>query len=140
VVLGGFLPAAAIVTVVTGTLWALLTDSRFTSGSSRLFPEAGRSLLWIGLILTAATMTNWVAVTHDFDLTQDVQFGGFFHLGLPLAAWWVLHRRFKPERPLAEPRQPTAEGPSVGAIAPASPEWTTSPGDDSSSHGAGSGD
>ncbi|MDQ1416969.1 MAG: hypothetical protein QOF81_2582 [Acidimicrobiaceae bacterium] len=94
-VLGGFLPAAAIVTVVTGTLWALLTDSAFTAGSSRLFPDVARPLLWIGLLVTVATMTNWVAVTHDFDLTQPIATGGFLRLGLPLAAWWVLHRRFQ---------------------------------------------
>ncbi len=94
-ILGGFLPAAAIVTVVTGTLWALLTDSAFAAGSSRLFPDVGRPLLWVGLLVTVATMTNWVAVTHDFDLTQPIASGGFLRLGLPLAAWWVLHRRFQ---------------------------------------------
>ena len=94
--LGSFLPAAAILTIVTGTLWAVLTDSAFASGSSRLFPDVGRPLLWVGLLVTAATMTNWVAVTHDFDLTQPIASGGFIRIGLPLAAWWVLHRRFRP--------------------------------------------
>ncbi|MDQ1391111.1 MAG: hypothetical protein QOF30_88 [Acidimicrobiaceae bacterium] len=111
-ILGGFLPAAAIVTVVTGTLWALLTDSAFAAGSSRLFPDVGRPLLWIGLLVTVATMTNWVAVTHDFDLTQPIASGGFLRLGLPLAAWWVLHRRFQVSPPSAETLTTAPPGPS----------------------------
>lgn len=94
--LGGFLPAAATVTIVTGTLWALLTDSAFITRSSRLFPGEGRPLLWVGYLLTLATMTNWVAVTHGFDISQPVARGGFGRLGIPLAVWWVLSRRFHP--------------------------------------------
>ena len=52
-------------------------------------------------------MTNWVAVTHDFDLTQPIATGGFLRLGLPLAAWWVLHRRFQAP-PQLEPQPPFA--------------------------------
>ena len=111
--LGSFLPAAAIVTVVTGTLWALLTDSAFASGSSRMFPDIGRPLLWVGLLLTAATLTNWAAVTHDFDITQPVSNGGFVHLGLPLAAWWVFHRRFRAAPDVVAPAPPEAPPPDA---------------------------
>jgi hypothetical protein len=117
--LGSFLPAAAIVTVVTGTLWALLTDSAFAAGSSRMFPDIGRPLLWVGLLLTAATLTNWAAVTHDFDITQPVTSGGFVHLGLPLAAWWVFHRRFRAAPDVAGPA-PSEAPPADAEIAPAS--------------------
>jgi hypothetical protein len=94
--LGRFLPVAAVATVVIGLLWLLLTDSALATGDSKVFPMAGRPLLWVGFLLLSVTIANWILVTHALDFRSALIEKGFLHVGLPLAAWLAGTRRFVP--------------------------------------------
>ena len=94
----GWFGLPAIVLVVFGVLYTLAADSAFVSGDSERLPRNARPLLWIGYLLLSATLLHWNLVTHsdDLDFSAGIAYNGFFLIGIPLAAWLLVRRPFRP--------------------------------------------
>lgn len=89
--LGGLLGLPAVVVVVFGVLYTLLSGSGFTTESSARLPRESRTLMFVGYLLLSVTILNWLEVIHD---PQSPLFAtsAFYFLGLPLAVWLLVRR------------------------------------------------
>ena len=115
--LGRLVGFSAVVVVVFGIVWTLLSGSSFTSSSSRWLPQPARPLLFVGYILLSVVILTWGEATHSPSSNGD-QLTGYYFMAIPLAAW-LLGRRVitRPERSSArgEPGALTEElGDRVG--------------------------
>lgn len=89
--IGGLLGLPAVVVVVFGVLYTLLSGSGFTTESSARLPRESRTLMFVGYLLLSVTILNWLEVIHD---PQSPLFAtsAFYFLGLPLAIWLLVRR------------------------------------------------
>jgi len=89
--LGRLVGLSAVVVVVFGIVWTLLSGSSFTSSSSRWMPQPARPLLFVGYILLSVVILTWSVTTHSATSSLD-QLTAYYFMAIPLAAW-LLGRR-----------------------------------------------
>ena len=77
---------SAVVVVVFGIVWTLLSGSSFTSASSRWLPQPARPMLFLGYVLLSVAILTWDETTHATTSGSDALLA-YFTLGIPLAAW-----------------------------------------------------
>lgn len=92
--LGGLFGLPAVVLLVVGVVYTLLTDSEFTRKASATLPGGSRQLIWIGYLLLSATIVNWALAAHQGNPVDGPTARAFELLGLPLAAWLLSWRPF----------------------------------------------
>ena len=114
---GRLVGLSAVVVVVFGIVWTLLSGSSFTSSSSRWMPQPARPLLFTGYVLLSVVILTWNETTHAATSDDDA-LTAYYFMAIPLAAW-LLGRRVitRPERSSArgEPGALTEElGDRVG--------------------------
>jgi hypothetical protein len=103
--LGRLVGLSAVVVVVFGIVWTLVSGSSFTSSSSRWLPQPARPLLFIGYVLLSVAILTWGETTHTASSDTD-QLTAYYFMAVPLAAW-LLGRRVLPRRgPTARPATP----------------------------------
>ena len=68
----------------------------------------------MGYFLLSLVITNWVQVTHGFDLNGTAIGRGITYIGVPVAAWLAMSRRFRPATGVSEAEAPTSDLYSVG--------------------------
>ena len=93
---GSIVGLSSIVVFVFGVGYTLLADSDIANADSRLFPRSSRLLIYVGYLVLAVTVLNWVTVTHGEDLNTLLTQRAFELLGLPIAAWMIARRPFAP--------------------------------------------
>lgn len=89
--LGGLLGLPAVVVVVFGILYTLLSGSGFTTESSTRLPRESRTLMFVGYLLLSVTILNWLEVIHE-PQSPLYATSAFYFLGLPLAVWLLVRR------------------------------------------------
>jgi hypothetical protein len=97
--LGAIFGLSAVITVVVGIVYSVLSDSSFTRISSKRLPEGGRTLMFVGYLVLSATILNWGEVTHAVDVTSGAPERAFFLIGIPWAGWLVGRRLLRPMSP-----------------------------------------
>lgn len=93
--LGALLGLPAILIVVFGIAYSLAGDSAFTRVSSKRLPQGSRALMFLGYLILSSTILHWNEVTHSADLSSQLNYAGFFYLGIPWAAWLLGRRLFE---------------------------------------------
>ena len=88
---GRLVGLSAVVVVVFGIVWTLLSGSSFTSSSSRWVPQPARPLLFTGYVLLSVVILTWGVTTHSAGSSVD-QLTAYYFMAIPLAAW-LLGRR-----------------------------------------------
>lgn len=88
--LGGLLHLPAVVVVVFGILYTMLSGSGFTAESSRRLPRESRTLMFVGYLLLSVTILTWQVIIHQESAISGE--AGFYYLGLPIAAWLLVRR------------------------------------------------
>jgi hypothetical protein len=94
---GSLLGLPAIVVLVFGILYTLVSGSGFTTESSPRLPREARTLMFVGYLLLSVTIVHWYEAIHVESLADSLAYAAFYFLGLPLAAW-LLARRIVPRR------------------------------------------
>jgi len=85
--IGGLVGLSAVLVLVFGIGWTLLSGSSYASGSSRRLPVAARTMLYLGYLLLSVVLLHWDEVSHAFTGADSDGLVGYYFLGIPIAAW-----------------------------------------------------
>jgi hypothetical protein len=110
--IGGLVGLSAVVVVVFGIVWTLLSGSSFTASSSGWMPQPARPLLFLGYILLSVAILTWDETTHASTQHSD-SVSAYYFMAIPLGAW-LLGRRVITRRDASAGGEPGALAEEVG--------------------------